>query len=564
MTHYRIARDASEPAHLRVDIEIDLSPTLASDILRVYLPEWRPGRYELGHFSRNLRQLSCTAPSGHEIPIEPVDRASWQFHPKGHSRIHLSYLYRADQPDAGGCYVDHQLFYVNPIHCCLYTDEHRDQPVSLQIQIPGHWKVACGLPQSGGIFTASNYDELVDMPLVASPHLTHWPFQHRNYQLHLWIHTQTEPQMSRFEADVCQFVDAQLDIMGPLPVNTYHFILLALPYAHYHGVEHRNSTMMVLGPEAEIFRELYPELLGLSAHEFFHAWNIKHIKPNDLMRYDYQRENYSSLGYVFEGYTTYYGDLSLLRSGLFGWHEYAHEVDVYLSRHLMSYARQNAGLRDSGHNTWVDGYGGAAAPHRSVSIYAEGMLSALCLDLEIRRISNNRYSLDDLMRHLRSRADLGMGYIEADLIDFLDVTTGRSFHPLFQRLYHKPATLIEPLKQALSWIGCGVQSIDSEDECARMCGLRLQGGHGAQQVIGVAPTSAADRAGLRVGDRVTEIGATQGMWEVKWTDRMQNHHLSALQPDPQGWFGNCRLLRLPSTSQSQDENYRCWSTGKTL
>jgi len=561
MIHYRIARDTDEPAHLRVEMEIELTTRQASGAIAVYLPEWRPGRYELGHFSRNLRRLRCTTPTGHNIQIEAIDRASWRIHPDGHRKMHLTYLYRADQPDAGGCYVDQQLIYVNPIHCCLYTQEHRDQPLTAQILTPDGWNTACGLPKTGDTFSAIHYDEWVDMPLLASPFIIQHTFEHQNLKLKLWMHTQTQPDLVRFEADIRRIVDTQTDIMGPLPVDTYHFMLLALPYAHYHGVEHRNSTMMVLGPDAEIFRSLYPELLGLSAHEFFHTWNIKHIKPNDLMRYDYQRENYSPLGYVFEGFTTYYGDLSLLRSGIFSWQEYAHEVDVYLSRHLMNYARENASLCDSSLNTWVDGYtGGTAAPHRSVSIYAEGMLSAFCLDLHIRRVSQNRISLDDLMRHLRRRADQGLGYDETDLIEFLESATAHNFKAVFEQLYHKPVTLIEPLNKALEWIGCALQTTESEDVCARSIGLRLQGGAGAQQVIGVAPGSAADRSGIRVGDQVLEVVVQQDLWEVKWTNRMFTNQLSLMQADSQGWFGSCRLLRLPSTDQKQDNNFLRWST----
>jgi predicted metalloprotease with PDZ domain len=502
-------------------------------------------------------------PAGDDIRMEPTDRASWQIHPEGNREVHLTYLYRADQPDAGGCYVDGQLIYVNPIHCCLYTREHRDQPLTAQLITPDGWKIACGLPGTGNTFSATNYDEWVDMPLLASPHLIHHAFEHKNLKLNLWMHTLSKPQLDRFEADVCRIVDTQTEMMGPLPVESYHFMLLALPYSRYHGVEHRNSTMMVLGPDAEIFRSLYPELLGLSAHEFFHTWNVKYIKPDDLMRYDYQRENYSPLGYVFEGFTTYYGDLSLLRSGIFSWNEYAHEVDVYLNRHLMSYARENASLRDSGFNTWVDGYGGdTAAPHRSVSIYAEGMLCALCLDLNIRRVSQNRQSLDDLMRHLRERADQGMGYDETDLIEFLNSTSGHCFKELFEQLYHKPVTLTEPLNKALDWIGCTLQHVESEDAYAHSIGLRLQGGAGAQLVIGVAPGSAADRSGIRVGDQVTEIVARQNVYEVKWTNRMFNNQVSLLQIDACSWFGSSRLIRLPITHQQQEENYLHWSSSK--
>ncbi|MBM3410859.1 MAG: M61 family metallopeptidase [Bacteroidetes bacterium] len=566
MIHYRIARDRAEPAHLRVDMEIGLTNEQASTALTVYLPEWRPGRYELGHFSRNLRGLRCATPEGKAIDLESTGRSSWKIHPNGHQRLQLTYLYRADQLDAGGCYVDDQLLYVNPVHCCLYTEEHRHEPLTVEIEGSKKYKVACGLtPKDDNLtITASNYDEWVDMPLMVSPLLTHRSFLHRDMEVHLWMRTQTYPELlPRYIWDLRRIMDIQVEIMGPLPVDSYHFLLLALPYAHYHGVEHRNSTMMVLGPESEIFNSLYPELLGLSSHELFHTWNIKYIKPNDLMHYDYQHENYSPLGYVYEGFTTYYGDLTLLRGKLFSWHEYAHEVDVYLNRHLNGYARDNASLRDSSINTWVDGYGGAAAPHRSVSIYAEGMLSALCLDLNIRKKSGNRYSLDDLMRQLRQRADQGKGYDESDLIDFLEQATGHPFKGLFEQLYHRPATLIEPLNQVLDWIGCVLQPVESEDACARSIGLRLQGGTGAQQVIGVAPKSVADYSGIRVGDRVTDVKENQGEWVVRWTDRMQRSQISYMEADATSWFGSCRLLRLPTTHQEQDNNYRLWA-GSTL
>jgi len=561
MNAYHIERDAREPAHLRVQFVFDVNNPGSTTTELVYLPEWRPGRYELGHFSRNVRRITCTTPEGTAIRVERADRSSWKVHHGGAPLLHITYLYRADQPDAGGCYADDQLLYINPIHCCLYTHSTRSGPITITMKVPANWEVACGLPHTDGGWTALDYDELVDMPLLASPRLHHRPFRHRDIQFQLSVHAQTPPPMDRYEADIRRIVDAQIQMMGPLPVNDYHFILLTLPYAHYHGVEHRNSTMMVLGPEPEVFRGLYPELLGLSSHEFFHTWNIKHIKPVDLIRYDYQRENYSSLGYVFEGFTTYYGDLFLLRSGLFGWQEYAHEVDVYLSRHLVKYGRDNASLRDSGRDTWVDGYGGPAAPHRSVSIYAEGMLSALCLDLEIRRCSRNRCSLDDLMRHLLSMANRGEAYDESDMVEFLSASTGHPFLQLFGQLYHRPITLTENLNNALEWVGCGLQPVACEDRLARACGLRLQGGDGAQLVVDVAPGSASDRAGLRLGDRVTGHEPMKDQWRVRWTDRMLTEHTCVLHPDPDGWFDTCRLIHLPTRSPIQEKNYRLWVTG---
>lgn len=340
----------------------------------------------------------------------------------------------------------------------------------------------------------------------------------------------------------------------PLPLP--HLPLCLVPC-----VEHRNSTVLALGPAENIFSGLYSELLGVSSHELFHTWNVKYIQPEAFAPYDYQHENYSPLGYVYEGFTTYYGDLFLLRSGVFNWESYVEEVDVYLKRHFDNYGRYNHSLHTSSIDTWVDGYGGPAAPHRRVSIYAEGMLSALCLDLEIRRRTQNEHSLDTLMRRLYADAVNGLTYDEARLLELLYEITNSSFEAFFEMHYQRPLSRELALTEALHWVGCTLRQTPSENKEERLLGLRVKAGGEAGTVVMVAPGSPANAVGLVAEDALLEISwVDEANCKLRWRDKMQHEHEALLEADVHaGWFSTYHLTRLPSLNTAQQSAFQQWT-----
>src|SRR6185436_8637769 len=157
---------------------------------------------------------------------------------------------------------------------------------------------------------------------------------------HIWIQGECRPDFRLLENDFKKFTGKQIEMMGDFPSGDYHFLIQVLPYNFYHGVEHSASTVMAIGPGFELMTEkIYSELIGLASHELFHTWNVKAIRPVEMQPYDYTKENYSRLGYVYEGFTTYYGGLFLSRSGFFTLEKYLSELFIQLQKNHANYGR---------------------------------------------------------------------------------------------------------------------------------------------------------------------------------------------------------------------------------
>jgi predicted metalloprotease with PDZ domain len=212
--------------------------------------------------------------------------------------------------------------------------------------------------------------------------------------------------------------------MGEFPEKDYHFLNLILPTAFYHGVEHRNSTMIVLGPEGE---GLYTDLLGVSSHELFHAWNIIRIRPKELLPYDFTKENYFTTCFVAEGCTTYYGDLFLRRVRVFDDQAYVKELQVYMKRHFENSSKATQSLTESSWDLWLDGYE-KGIPQRKVSVYHKGAIVALILDLYLRKKFSHARSLDDVMRELWHR--FGKPFVGYTYDDYKNVVEEVAEEPL--------------------------------------------------------------------------------------------------------------------------------------
>ena len=285
----------------------------------IQLPAWRPGRYELGNFAKNIQKFDVFS-EGKALKFKKLNKDSWEVQTDGVDEVLVRYNYFAHELNAGSTYLDSSQLYINGVNCFVYLPERMDEKCELNLDIPKSYKVACGLKQTAKhTFEAKDFHELVDCPLIASASIQHHSFKTSGVNFHLWFQGECKPNFKQLEADFEPFCRYQVELFGEFPVDDYHFLFQILPYQAYHGVEHSNSTVCLLGPSYDIFKKegMYLELLGVSSHELFHAWNGKRIRPVEMWPYDYSKENYSKLGYLAEGATTFYGDWLLLRSGVF-------------------------------------------------------------------------------------------------------------------------------------------------------------------------------------------------------------------------------------------------------
>ena len=200
------------------------------------------------------------------------------------------------------------------------------------------------------------------------------------------------------------FIEYQIQLFGSFPHKAFLFLFQITPYRSYHGVEHHKSTVILLGPSYDIFKNFYSELLGVSSHELYHVWNVKNIRPQEMAPYDFSRENYTQMGYVTEGVTTYMGDRILYESGVFSLNQYFEELQKLFQRHFHNDGRNHYSVAESSWDSWLDGYV-AGAPARKVSIYVEGALISLICDAKIRKSTSYKKSLHDVMKSMYQGSD---------------------------------------------------------------------------------------------------------------------------------------------------------------
>lgn len=448
--HYHIS--VTDPASHFLTITYTI-PEITTDRIEIQLPAWRPGRYEIQNFAKNIQFIEAISISGDKLPLRKITKDRWEVKTNGEKEVQIRYAFFAAIQNAGSSYVDEELWYLNFINFCLYTEGRITEECLVTLALPETFGIACGLVSAGKHqLKAKDFYQLVDSPLLASETLQKSDYTVRGVQFHIWMHGNLKPNWKRIQRDFRRFSREQIAAMGEFPEEEYHFLNLILPHAFYHGVEHHNSTMIVLGPDDE-GEGLYTDLLGVSSHELFHAWNIIRIRPIELLPYDFTKENYFETCFVAEGCTTYYGDLFLRRAGVFNDEAYIKELQVYMKRHFENNALASQSLAESSFDLWLDGYD-KGIPHRKVSVYHKGALVALILDLFLRKKSNHVSSLDTVMQILWERFGKPfIGYTIQDYRDIVEEVAGEKMDWYWNDCILTNEPLETRLNEALSFVG---------------------------------------------------------------------------------------------------------------
>jgi predicted metalloprotease with PDZ domain len=557
-----------------IDIEFS-AEGISSDELEIQLPAWRPGRYELFDFAKNIQKWQAYDGQGNKLKSRKIKKDRWLVETKGIKKLLIKYNYYSAELNAGSTWVDDNKLYVNPVNCCIYIPDRMDEQCSVELEIPDEYIIATGMEVSGKTMKASGFHELADSPFIASASLAQKMFIYEGVEFHLWFQGLEKPDWEKLLSDFFVFIDQQYQLFGEFPVKKYHFIFQILPYQAYHGVEHCNSTVIVLGPLYDIFEmNLYNELLGVSSHELFHTWNIKQIRPLEMMPYDYSKENYTRLGFVAEGVTTYYGDLMLFRSGIFSDGEYFKTFNQQLKKHFDHFGRFNMSVADSSFDTWLDGYV-QGVPNRKVSIYAEGCLLAFITDILIRKNSMGKSSLDQVMKSLYyNYAKKGKGYSEQDYRAEVEKAAGTDLSGLFDLIYR--AGDFEPyLNDCLQYIGLKIHKMPSLRFCEARMGIKVTEEEGRAEVVSVYPGSVAEEAGLIIGDYITGVKgikinnnfnhwcryyAKQKDSSIELNVMRNSVSLDLHVPVRRDvYFQNYFLTKLTDASREQKEAYAAWA-----
>ncbi|KYG81821.1 putative metalloprotease with PDZ domain [Roseivirga ehrenbergii] len=484
-----------------IDITLRLSD-VNSEELNLFLPSWRPGRYTIQNFAKHILNLKAYDENGIELSCEKVTKDQWCVTADSSKTVEVKYSYYAFQMDAGNSWLDDEQLYLNFINCLIYAEGRLNDKCEVEIHVPADYQFATGLAQTGlHKFETDSFYHLVDSPLVAAKKVRKIEYKVSTTTFYLWIIGELPRTDVKVIRDFRKFTELQIEVMGEFPSPDYHFIYQCLPYKHYHGVEHWNSTVITIGPAEELKeRPLYKEFLGVSSHELFHTWNVIRLRPKEMTPYDFQHENYHETGFVTEGVTTYYGDLFLKRSGVFSLEEYLGELNKLLERHYLNEGRKNMSVASSSFDLWLDGYE-KGVPGRKVSIYNEGALLALILDLKIRLRSGHQRSLDDVMRLMWQKFGKNQaGYTYQDYQNVCEEVYGDSLQYYFENYVSGTSPLEKELKVLFPQFGLSFHVKPSE-KLEKIYGLKLAEQEGRYFIDAIAANSPAEQV-LSLKDEV--------------------------------------------------------------
>lgn len=555
-----------------IDIEFIAENPQQQDEITVQLPAWRPGRYELANFAKNIQKWQAYNEKGKPLNFEKTAKDTWKVFTNKAKQVHIKYNYYANEINAGSSYLDENQLYINGVNCFLYVPEQINTACTLELKLPKDYQVAIGLKSKlKHQFEAKDFHELVDSPFIASNSLKHHTFEESKVLFNLWFQGECKPDFKKLENDFKKFCKKQIKDFGSFPVNEYHFLFQILTYRTYHGVEHSNSTVISLGPSYEIMDEKgwYNELLGVSSHELYHTWNVKQIRPVEMYPYNYAKENYTVLGYLDEGVTTYFGDKYLFTSGVFDWTQYKSTFDKLLERHYTNFGVENLSVASSSFDTWLDGYV-RGIPNRKGSIYTEGALVAFITDIFIMKNTSNKKGLQDVMKLLYTDfAKKGKGVSDADYKAVVEKVAGASYEKIYTELIHGTAAFTPWLKEATNYIGCELKITPSKNYNEAKFGFKVRYENNSCIVDNVVPNSVAEKTGVVVGDEILAINNIKlandlEKWSNYFSDDKQTFTIKRalgkiknldLKSDKKIYFNNYELLK----QNEKSTNFKEWS-----
>ena len=536
MIRYQIGSENPAGHYFDICLNID-NPLPSGQVVR--LPAWIPGSYMIRDFAKNMVEIHAQDETG-PLALTQLDKSSWCL-PAVQGRVTLNYRVYAWDLSVRGAHLDTTHGFFNGTSVFLEVVGQSGYPCQVEIIAPQHddcksWRLATTLPRiSGedfgfGMFQAQDYQALIDHPVeMGNFQQTH--FEVCGIRHDIVLTGRFECDYDRLIADLSRICQQHIEMFGlPAPMPRYLFLVMVVGEG-YGGLEHRNSTSLLCTrydlpqPGQLESSEEYRGFLGLCSHEYFHSWNVKRIKPQVFDEPDLSSEVYTPLLWAFEGITSYYDDLALVRSGRITQQQYLELLGQTITRVQRGLGRTRQSAAESSFNAWSKFYKqDENSPNAIVSYYAKGSLIALCLDLKIRQLTGSKKSLDDVMRLLWAQyQEKGVGVGEREIQQLVNQVANSNLDDLMENMIYRTDEL--PLQELLQSAGvllsyrerCGLQDKGGNEakqpEMVAL-GAMLKESEGGLQVVTLTEQGAAQQAGLAAGDLIIAINGIRA--SMKW------------------------------------------------
>ncbi|BCT88710.1 MULTISPECIES: M61 family metallopeptidase [Acinetobacter] len=502
MLHYQIEFDDYRQHLIHVTLRFLADPTQV-----LSLPTWIPGSYLIREFSKHIEAVKAYDEDGRQLQIQKFEKNKWCLFNTDHELITVEYDVYAYDLSVRGAYVDQNRLYVNPACACLGLEGQEDKEIEVEVFLPDelkHFQLATGMQAKSlvkGRYTlkAKNYAELIDAPFELAEQ-TRFSFEANGIPHEFVVSGKHAMNEQRMKQDIEKICATEISMFGSAPFNDYTFMTMATGNS-YGGLEHPNSTSLITprddfpkADEPEEPSKDYQRFLGLCSHEYFHSWLVKFIRPENFVNYDLNKEGYTSLLWIFEGFTSYYDDLILLRSGVINQESYIALLKAQIDRYLQNPGRFIQSVSESSFDAWVKFYRqDENSNNAGTSYYNKGCLVALCLDLGLRLRGS---SLDALMRKLYENTQNGIQVNERTIFELCQELTGDNWLEQINHLINTTDEL--PLDQLLPEFGV---SYTLKNDKSLPFGLKL-----ADKPEGVLVQSARrDGAGVKAGLSANDV-----------------------------------------------------------
>ena len=506
MLHYQIEFDDYRQHLIHVTLRFVADPTQV-----LSLPTWIPGSYLIREFSKHIESVRAYDEEGRLLEIQKFEKNKWRLFNTDHELITVEYDVYAYDLSVRGAYVDQTRLYVNPACACLGLEGQEDKAVEVELFLPDelkHFQLATGMASKSlvkGRFTlkAKNYAELIDAPFELAEQ-TRFGFEANGIPHEFVVSGKHAMNAARMQQDIEKICATEISMFGSAPFSNYTFMTMATANS-YGGLEHPNSTSLISpredlpkANEPEEPSEDYQRFLGLCSHEYFHSWLVKFIRPENFVNYDLNKEGYTSLLWIFEGFTSYYDDLILLRSGVISQASYIKLLKTQIDRYLQNPGRFVQSVSESSFDAWVKFYRqDENSNNAGTSYYNKGCLVALCLDLGLRLRGS---SLDALMRKLYENAQKGIQVHERTIVELCNELTGDNWIEQVNHLINTTDEL--PLDQLFPEFGL---SYSLKNDKSLPLGLKLVDKPEGVLVQSARRDGAAAQAGLSAHDVIIAI-----------------------------------------------------------
>jgi predicted metalloprotease with PDZ domain len=502
---YTLSFPAPHTHYVEVEASIPTDGRAAIDLM---MAVWTPGSYLIREYERHVEALTAADPARAPLAIEKTRKNRWRITTNGAKTVSMRYRVYAHEMTVRTNWVDEELAMLNgaPTFITLLESPSR-RPHEVRLNLPRGWaKSFSGMTQgrAENTFVAPDYDTLVDSPIVAgSPAVYEFTVRGKPHYLvnfrerGVWNGSQAARDLAKVADTISRF-------WGDLPFDRFYFFNVI--GSTKNGLEHKNSTLLNIPLDSTKTREAFLDFLSLASHEYFHAWNVKRLRPVELGPFDYENEVYTRALWFVEGLTDYYADLFLVRAGVATRDEYFNLLSDQLRSLQTTPGRLEQSVEAASYDAWIKYYrSDENTPNTAISYYVKGAVVGFLLDARIRRLTNGAKSLDDVMRMMRTRFSGETGYaredIRAAVANVVGPARAREIREWMARALETTAEL--DYADAMEWLGLRITPPPAAPRA--YLGVTTRGENGKTIVTGIRRGSPAANAGMSLLDEIVSV-----------------------------------------------------------